>query len=124
LTGTDGAAATAGKSLPGSARPELRRAWEELANDCEQRLETRRLTRREFSQFARRIQEFRRQCNERNQWIDSRTFERLIGELQKVIVGSGRSWSSDCGLSGGGHVLIEGVPGLAKTLFAKALGTP
>lgn len=43
------------------ARPELRRAWEELAHDCEQRLETRRLTRREFAQLARRIQEFRRQ---------------------------------------------------------------
>jgi len=43
------------------ARPELRRAWEELANDCEQRLETRRLTQREFAQFARRIQEFRKQ---------------------------------------------------------------
>jgi hypothetical protein len=43
------------------ARPELRRAWEELANDCEQRLETQRLTRREFVHLARRIQEFRRQ---------------------------------------------------------------
>jgi hypothetical protein len=43
------------------ARPELRRAWEELANDCEQRLETRRLARRQFAQLARRIQEFRRQ---------------------------------------------------------------
>jgi hypothetical protein len=43
------------------ARPELRRAWEELANDCEQRLEARRLARRQFAQLARRIQEFRRQ---------------------------------------------------------------
>ena len=43
------------------ARPELRHAWEELANDCEQRLESRRLARREFTQLARRIQEFRRQ---------------------------------------------------------------
>jgi hypothetical protein len=43
------------------ARPELRRAWEELANDCEQRLETQRLARRQFAQLARRIQEFRRQ---------------------------------------------------------------
>jgi len=43
------------------ARAELRRAWEELANDCEQRLEQRRLTRREFALLARRLQEFRRQ---------------------------------------------------------------
>ena len=43
------------------ARPELRRAWEELASECEQRLESRRVTRRQFAQLARRIQEFRRQ---------------------------------------------------------------
>ncbi len=57
-----GAAATAAEIAARlGARPELRRAWEELAGDCEQRLETRRLTRREFAQLVRRIQEFRRQ---------------------------------------------------------------
>jgi uncharacterized protein DUF4350 len=55
------AATAAGIGARLGARPELRRAWEELASDCEQRLETRRLTRREFAQLARRIQEFRRQ---------------------------------------------------------------
>jgi hypothetical protein len=55
------AATAAGIAARLGARPELRHAWEELASDCEQRLETRRLTRREFAQLARRIQEFRRQ---------------------------------------------------------------
>jgi hypothetical protein len=56
-----GAAATAEEIATRlGARPELRRAWMELANDYEQRMETRRLTRQEFAQLARRIQEFRR----------------------------------------------------------------
>jgi hypothetical protein len=59
--GLSAAATVEGIGARLGARPELRRAWEELANDCEQRLETRRLTRREFAQLARRIQEFRRQ---------------------------------------------------------------
>jgi hypothetical protein len=57
--GTAATAAEIGVRL--GARPELRSVWEELANDCEQRMETRRLTRHEFAQLARRIQEFRRQ---------------------------------------------------------------
>jgi MoxR-like ATPase len=50
------------------------------------------------------------------------TFERLIGELQKVIVGQRAIMEQAIvAFLAGGHVLIEGVPGLAKTLFAKAL---
>jgi hypothetical protein len=44
-----------------ASRAELRRQWEGLAKECEQRLETQRLTRREFGKLARRLQEFRRQ---------------------------------------------------------------
>jgi MoxR-like ATPase len=50
------------------------------------------------------------------------TFERLIGELQKAIVGQRAVMEQAIvAFLAGGHVLVEGVPGLAKTLFAKAL---
>src|SRR5438094_245434 len=46
----------------------------------------------------------------------------LKNEIQKVIVG--QSSTIDlmlAGLFSGGHVLLEGVPGIAKTLMAKLL---
>jgi len=55
----DATAAEIGGRL--ASREELRRQWEQLAGECERRLETRRLTRREFGKLARRLQEFRRQ---------------------------------------------------------------
>src|SRR5258708_23013332 len=48
--------------------------------------------------------------------------ERLIGEVCKVIVG--QSYMIErilIGLLTGGHVLLEGVPGLAKTLTVRTL---
>jgi MoxR-like ATPase len=48
--------------------------------------------------------------------------ERLIGEVSKVIVG--QSYMIErilIGLLTGGHVLLEGVPGLAKTLTVRTL---
>jgi MoxR-like ATPase len=50
------------------------------------------------------------------------TCERLLTELEKVIVGQ-RAVMEQAVVAffAGGHVLLEGVPGLAKTLFAKAL---
>src|SRR5215510_8079203 len=51
-------------------------------------------------------------------WLD-----RLRGELAKVIVGMPDLIDTlILGLLCGGHVLIEGNPGLAKTLTAKTLG--
>ena len=49
-------------------------------------------------------------------------FDRVMAELQKAIVGQ-RSVMVQAVVAflAGGHVLVEGVPGLAKTLFAKAL---
>ena len=38
---------------------EIRRAWEQLAGECEQRLESRRLTRQQFAVLARQIQQLR-----------------------------------------------------------------
>ena len=50
------------------------------------------------------------------------SFERLLGELNKVIVGQ-RPIKEQALVAffAGGHILLEGVPGLAKTLFAKTL---
>jgi MoxR-like ATPase len=49
-------------------------------------------------------------------------FSRLKTELAKVIVGQDRMIEQAIvAYFAGGHVLLEGVPGLAKTLFAKAL---
>ncbi len=49
--------------------------------------------------------------------------ERVIRHLEKVVVGQREPlrllWSS---LLTGGHVLVEGVPGLGKTLMVRALG--
>jgi len=49
-------------------------------------------------------------------------FERLKDELRKVIIGQDKMVEQALvAYFAGGHVLLEGVPGLAKTLFAKAL---
>src|SRR5262245_4186944 len=48
--------------------------------------------------------------------------ERVQGELRKVIVGQKTMLDRLLiGLLGGGHLLLEGVPGLAKTLSVKTL---
>lgn len=49
-------------------------------------------------------------------------FERMKQEAQKVIVGQAELFELVVvGLFSGGHVLLEGVPGTAKTLIAKTL---
>jgi len=53
---------------------------------------------------------------------DSAFLEVLRGETQKVIVGQEMMMERLLlGLLTGGHVLLEGLPGLAKTLAIKAL---
>src|SRR6058998_3450879 len=48
--------------------------------------------------------------------------ERVLGEVRKVIVGQKTLLDRLLiGLLGGGHLLLEGVPGLAKTLSVKTL---
>jgi MoxR-like ATPase len=50
------------------------------------------------------------------------SFERVMGELQKAIVGQRAVMEQAIvAFFAGGHVLLEGVPGLAKTLLAKSL---
>ncbi len=45
-----------------------------------------------------------------------------LGEVKKAIVGQEEALELMlCGVLAGGHVLLEGVPGVAKTLMAKAL---
>ena len=53
---------------------------------------------------------------------DVQTLERAIYEVKRVIVGQDRLVERILvGLLAKGHVLLEGVPGVAKTLLAKAL---
>src|SRR3989475_6718993 len=48
--------------------------------------------------------------------------EQVLGEVRKVIVGQKTLLDRLLiGLLGGGHLLLEGVPGLAKTLSVKTL---
>jgi len=55
---------------------------------------------------------------------DSETLHQILGEMSKVIVGQDRmNRSLLMGLVTGGHVLLEGLPGLAKTLAVKTLAT-
>jgi MoxR-like ATPase len=56
--------------------------------------------------------------------VQSRALERAVMEIKKVIVGQDRAIERlfVC-LLAGGHVLLEGVPGLAKTLAVETLAT-
>ena len=48
--------------------------------------------------------------------------ERSLAEVRRAVVGQDDALELMlCGLLAGGHVLLEGVPGVAKTLMAKAL---
>ena len=48
--------------------------------------------------------------------------EASLAEVRKAVVGQDEALELMlCGLIAGGHVLLEGVPGVAKTLMAKAL---
>jgi MoxR-like ATPase len=48
--------------------------------------------------------------------------EGVLNEVRKAVVGQDEALELMlCGLIAGGHVLLEGVPGVAKTLMAKAL---
>ena len=63
------------------------------------------------------IEAINARVKEESQFVDS-----LIGEISKVIVGQ-RSMIERLliGILSGGHVLLEGVPGLAKTLTIRTL---
>lgn len=63
------------------------------------------------------IEEITKQVEEK-----SKSIKRLLGEIQKVIVGQDYMLERlIIGLLANGHVLVEGVPGLAKTTAVKAL---
>jgi MoxR-like ATPase len=50
-------------------------------------------------------------------------FEAVVAEISKVFVGQDELVTTSLvALFSGGHVLIEGVPGLGKTLFVRTLG--
>ncbi len=52
-----------------------------------------------------------------------RLFEAAVAEISKVFVGQNELVTTSLvALFSGGHVLIEGVPGLGKTLFVRTLG--
>ncbi len=52
-----------------------------------------------------------------------RLFEAAVAEISKVFVGQDELVTTSLvALFSGGHVLIEGVPGLGKTLFVRTLG--
>src|SRR6218665_174092 len=51
--------------------------------------------------------------------------EGVLTEVRKAVVGQDEPLELMLvGLVAGGHVLLEGVPGVAKTLMAKALAPP
>jgi MoxR-like ATPase len=53
---------------------------------------------------------------------DFKVLDEILGEMSKVIVGQERmNRSLLIGLVTGGHVLLEGLPGLAKTLAVKTM---
>jgi MoxR-like ATPase len=55
---------------------------------------------------------------------DIEKIQKLVGEIQKIIVGqSPVIIRTVMALLADGHVLLEGVPGLAKTLLVSALGS-
>ncbi len=54
--------------------------------------------------------------------LANRVRERGLAEVKKAVVGQDEPLELMlCGLIAGGHVLLEGVPGVAKTLMARAL---
>ena len=54
--------------------------------------------------------------------LAARVREASLNEVRKAVVGQDEALELMlCGLIAGGHVLLEGVPGVAKTLMAKAL---
>jgi MoxR-like ATPase len=54
--------------------------------------------------------------------LANRVRERGLAEVKKAVVGQDEALELMlCGLIAGGHVLLEGVPGVAKTLMARAL---
>ncbi|MBL8949417.1 MAG: MoxR family ATPase [Myxococcaceae bacterium] len=54
--------------------------------------------------------------------IANQVREASLGEVRKAVVGQDEALELMlCGLLAGGHVLLEGVPGVAKTLMARAL---
>ncbi len=60
------------------------------------------------------------------EWVqrESVVVERLLGEIRKVIVGQRQLLERMViGLLSGGHLLLEGVPGLAKTLAVRTLAS-
>ncbi len=65
------------------------------------------------------IQALNERIKEKSAFIDA-----LLGEVKKAIVG--QEYMTErlvLGLLSGGHILLEGVPGLAKTLAIKTLST-
>lgn len=61
--------------------------------------------------FAERIEEFRGSC------------DRIVEQIRRVIVGHDNVIDEVLAcLLGGGHALLEGVPGLGKTLLVRTLG--
>ncbi len=63
------------------------------------------------------------QLNSDNQMIQD-LFAKATGEIEKVVYGqTGVIRFCLAGLLSGGHVLIEGVPGTAKTTIVRALGS-
>ena len=64
------------------------------------------------------------QFRERDLADDIEKIQKLVAEIQKVIVGQSSAIIRTVGaLLADGHVLLEGVPGLAKTLLVSALGS-
>lgn len=54
--------------------------------------------------------------------LANRVREAALAEVKKAVVGQDEALELMlCGLIAGGHVLLEGVPGVAKTLMARAL---
>ncbi|TKJ42594.1 ATPase [candidate division LCP-89 bacterium B3_LCP] len=70
-----------------------------------------------MSSDAPDIKEITRQIEEKSVFVDD-----LLGQIQKEIVGQKKMVERLLiGLLADGHILLEGVPGLAKTMAAKSL---
>ena len=68
-------------------------------------------------QESRSIQQITESVKESSSWVSS-----LQSEMAKVAIGQNHLIKSLCiGLLSGGHILLEGLPGLAKTLAVKSL---